>query len=38
MPWLLSVVTFALVGLFLGALFPNKRRPVKRASDEAEAA
>ncbi len=35
-PWLLSVVTFGLVGLFLGALFPNKRRPVKRASDEAE--
>ena len=37
-PWLLSVVTFGLVGLFLGALFPNKRRPVKRDSDEAEAA
>ena len=37
-PWLLSVVTFGLVGLFLGALFPNKRRPVKTASDEAEAA
>ncbi len=38
MPWLLSVVTFGLIGLFLGALFPNKRRPVKRASDEAETA
>ncbi len=38
MPWLLSVVTFGLVGLFLGALIPNKRRPVKRVSDEAEAA
>ena len=37
-PWLLSVVTFGLVGLFLGALFPNKRRPVKRATDEAETA
>ena len=38
MPWLLSVVTFGLIGFFLGALFPNKRRPVKRASDEAETA
>ena len=37
-PWLLSVVTFGLIGLFLGALFPNKRRPVNRAPDEAEAA
>ena len=36
--YLLSVVTFGLVGFFLGALIPNKRRPVKRASDEAEAA
>jgi hypothetical protein len=38
MPWLLSVVTFGLVGFFLGALIPNKRRPVKRKPDEAEAA
>ena len=38
MPWLLSVVTFGLVGFFLGALIPNKRRPAKRASDEAESA
>ncbi|MBP5586442.1 MAG: MFS transporter [Lentisphaeria bacterium] len=37
-PWLLSVVTFGLIGLFLGALFPNKRRPVNRAPDEAETA
>lgn len=37
-PWLLSVVTFGLVGLFLGALIPNKRRPVKRDPDEAETA
>ncbi len=36
--WLLSCVTFGLVGLFLGALIPNKRRPVKRNPDEAEAA
>ena len=36
--YLLSIVTFGLVGFFLGALIPNKRRPVKRASDEAEAA
>ena len=36
--YLLSVVTFGLVGLFLGALIPNKRRPVKLASDEAETA
>ena len=36
MPWLLSVVTFGLVGFFLGALIPNKRRPVKSASDEVE--
>lgn len=34
MPWLLSVATFSLVGFFLGALFPNKRRPVKSALDE----
>ena len=32
MPWLLSVVTFGLIGLFLGALIPNKRRPVKKAA------
>ena len=38
MPWLLSIVTFGLIGLFLGALIPNKRRPVKRDSDGAEAA
>jgi len=38
MPWLLSVVTFGLVGLFLGALIPNKRRLVKRSSNEAETA
>ena len=37
-PWLLSVVTFGLVGLFLGALIPNRRRPVKRGPDEAETA
>ena len=37
-PWLLSVVTFGLIGLFLGALFPNIRRPVNRAPDEAETA
>jgi uncharacterized membrane protein YoaK (UPF0700 family) len=30
---------FRMIGMFfLGALIPNKRRPVKRASDEAEAA
>ncbi len=38
MPWLLSVVTFGLVGFFLGALIPNRRRPVKRAPTEAESA
>ncbi len=37
-PWLLSVVTFGLVGMFLGALIPNKRRPVKRGPSEAETA
>ena len=37
-PWLLSVVTFGLVGLFLGALIPNRRRPVKRGPSEAETA
>ncbi len=31
MPWLLSVVTFGLIGLFLGALIPNKKRPVAKA-------
>ena len=36
--YLLSVVTFGLVGAFLGALIPDRTRPVKRASDEAEAA
>ena len=35
-PWLLSVATFSLIGMFLGALFPNRRRPVKSALDEAE--
>ena len=38
MPWLLSVVSFGLLGLILGALIPNKRRPAKRDSDEAKAA
>lgn len=37
-PWLLSVVTFGLIGMFLGALFPDRRRPVNRASNEAETA
>ena len=37
-PWLLSVVTFGLVGMFLGALIPNKRRPGKRGPSEAETA
>ena len=37
MPWLLSVVTFGLVGMFLGALIPNRRRPVKHASNEVNA-
>ena len=38
MPWLLSVVTFGLVGMFLGAMIPNRRRLAKRASDEAGSA
>jgi len=37
-PWLLSVVTFGLVGMFLGALVPDKRHPVKRVSDGTETA
>jgi len=36
--YLLSVVSFGLVGLFLGALFPDRRRPVKPAPNEAEKA
>jgi ElaB/YqjD/DUF883 family membrane-anchored ribosome-binding protein len=38
LPWLLSVITFALIGLFLGALIPDKRRPLKRPADDAEKA
>ena len=34
--YLLSVVSFGLIGMFLGSLFPNKRRPVKSALDEVE--
>ncbi len=30
-PWLLSVITFGLIGLFLGALIPNKKRPIAKA-------
>lgn len=30
-PWLLSVLTFGLIGLFLGALLPNKKRPIAKA-------
>jgi MFS family permease len=34
--WLLSVVTFGLIGAFLGALFPDRHRPVKRTADTPE--
>ena len=37
MPLLLSVVTFGLIGFFLGALIPNKRRPVKKGAPQASA-